>query len=160
MEKIFVTQSGYEALLKRKDELIAQLRASQFNKGRAAAGDSNSWHDNAEYDMYARSELMLAEEVAEIVGQIEKVSIVRPPEQNEIVAIGHFVILQEEGGGIKIYEVGGFGETNLQLSPKKLSYDAPIVREFFGKSVGHKSMVRMGDKMNELLLVQINFKER
>lgn len=158
MEKIFVTQSGYEALRKRKDELVAQLRASQFDKGRAAAGDSNSWHDNAEYDMHARSELMLAEQVAEIVGQIEKVSIVRPPEQNEMVAIGHVVILQEEGGGIKIYEVGGFGETDLQSSPKKLSYDAPILREFFGKSVGHKSMIKMGDKLNELLLLKINLK--
>jgi transcription elongation GreA/GreB family factor len=155
MEQVFVTQSGYEALLKRKDELVAQLRASQFDKGRAAAGDSNSWHDNAEYDMHARNEVMLAEQVAKIMSLIEKVSIVQSPTHTETVAVGHMVTLRTKDGELKVYEVGGFGETDLQLSPKKLSYDAPMLREFFGKPIGHSSTVKTGEKMNELLLVDI-----
>lgn len=156
MEKIFVTQLGYEALLKRKDELVTELRASQFNKGRAAAGDSNSWHDNAEYDVHARNELMLAKHVAEIISQLEKVSIVQPPTHNETVAVGHIVTLQTQEGEIKIYEVGGYGEADLLASPKKLSYDAPILREFFGKSVGYISTVKMGDRISELSLLEIS----
>jgi transcription elongation GreA/GreB family factor len=155
IERVYVTQSGYHSLLKRKDELVEQLRSSQFDKGKAAAGDSNSWHDNAEYDMHARNELMIAEQVAAMISQIEKVQIVELPSENKTVAVGHIVTLERSDGETKTYEVGGFEETDLRLSPKRLSYDAPILREFFGKPVGHRSLVQIGERVDELVLIDI-----
>ena len=155
MEKIFVTQSGYEALLKRKEELVAELRASQFDKGKAAAGDSNSWHDNAEYDVHARNEMMLAEQVSEIMRLIESVSVVGDPESHKIVAVGHIITLQLQNGEKKRYEVGGYGEADLSRRPPKLSYNAPILCQFLGKPTGHRVTVSIRGEDSEYLLSEI-----
>lgn len=141
MGKIFVTQSGYESLLKKKKDLESQLRSSQFDKGRAAAGDSNSWHDNAEFEMHARNEMILAKQVAEIICEIEESRVVGLPKNNSILAIGHVATLRSDNNVVNEYVVAGFGETDLTTIPKKVSYDSPMITQFLKKSVGFSASV-------------------
>lgn len=154
-KKIFVTQKGYELLLKKKEKLVSQLRVSQFDKGRAAAGDSNSWHDNAEFEIHAQNEMSLAEQVAGVMRQIEESVIVEAPQDNYVLNIGHVAVLRSQDGKISEYIIVGFGETNLSLTPKRLSYDSPMTNQFIGKSVGYSASIIIKGEPTEFTLEEI-----
>jgi len=155
-EKIFVTQLGYAALLNEKDALIIKLREVQFKKGKAAANDTNSWHDNAEFDVYAQEEKILGEQAAQIVDQLERALVIKPPTSTKLVEIGHIITIQPEEGQEKVYLVGGYRDTDLTQKPPKLSYDAPLIRPFLAASVGQKVVVNIRGIETEYTLVAIS----
>ncbi len=155
MDKIYVTEKGRLLLVGKRDELVAELRASQFDKGKAAAGDSNSWHDNAEFEMHATKEMMLAKQVSEIMQQLEHAILVESPVSDHTLSIGHVAVLHSEEGGLVEYVVAGFGETDLRATPKRLSYDSPMLREFFGKSIDAAAHVLVKGEPKKFTLKEI-----
>jgi len=155
MDRVKVTKTGYDLLTQKKDELIKMLRVAQRAKGLAAAGDTNSWHDNAEFDLHAHNEMMLNTEIAEHVKIIDAAEIVNMPEQNDTAEIGHVITLLFSDGIEKIYEIGGYGEGDLHVSPPRLSYIAPLISQFIGQSKGYSTTLLLNGKEHAMVLSNI-----
>ncbi len=155
MDRIKVTKTGYDVLIQKKDELINRLREAQTAKGLAAASDSNSWHDNSEFELHAHNEMMLNTEVAQLIKIIEAIQVVGMPEQNDTAEIGHVITLLFSDGIEKIYEVGGYGEGDLCCSPPRLSYTAPLISQFIGQQKGHSTIVLLNGKQHSVVLAHI-----
>ena len=155
MDRIKVTKAGYDLLIQKKDELIRRLRQAQTAKGLAAAGDSNSWHDNSEFELHAYNEMMLNSEVAELIKIIDTIQIVGIPAQNDTAEIGHVITLLFGDGIEKTYKVGGHGEGDLYGSPPRLSYTAPLISQFIGQQKGYSSIVLSGGKQHTVVLTNI-----
>jgi len=146
MKQIFVTKQGLGMLQARRDEYFERLRAVQGQKGEAAEVGGNVWHDNFAFEELVRQENMLSKQIQD-VGDMLKIATMVPdqPADTRALQIGHVVSLYfEEDDAIKEYQVGGFGESNLDAQPPLIEYSAPLLAPFFGHEVGHEATVQLG----------------
>lgn len=157
-DRIKVTSQGYEKLITRKKELFQKLKDVQGGKGYAAETGGNVWHDNFAFEELERQEVVLNKSIADISAQIRQAQIIQLPVSNESLQIGHIVKLELNDEEEKIFEIVGFGETNLEVSPPQIEYLAPIVNKFIGTEVGTTIVAKIGGKKQTITLVSISQK--
>ena len=154
-ESIKITKEGLKKLLAKKEKLFKELKKIQGKKGEAAEIGGNAWHDNFSFEELERQERMLNKRIADISDIINRAELVEPPLNNEFLQIGHIAILEFNDGSEKKFEIVGFGETDLEASPPKIEYLAPLVRNLLGAEIGTTVKANIGGKMKNITLVNI-----
>jgi transcription elongation GreA/GreB family factor len=84
---------------------------------------------------------------------------VENPTNDRFLQIGHIASLEFDDGEEREYEIAGFGESDLNATPQKIEYLAPIVRNFVGKEVDTTAKINIGGKVREITLIEISRKE-
>ena len=156
---IKVTKNGYNKLILRKKEFFEQLKKVQGAKGEAAEVGGNVWHDNFAFEELGRQEMMLNKKIADVSLQINCAEIVQYPANNQLLQIGHIAVFEFDDGEERKYEIAGFGESDLSISPPRVEYLAPVVKKFVGKEINTSAKVEIGGKIREITLIEILRKE-
>lgn len=132
MNKIQLTQEGYDRLQQELKDLVDQKRpyaVTRLQKARAM-GDLS---ENSEYSA-AKEELAFVEgRVREIETLIKNAEVVEIQRNGEIISLGDRVTVQNNGNREEFFIVGEFEADPMQ---KKLSNTSPIGRSLLGKKVG------------------------
>jgi transcription elongation GreA/GreB family factor len=99
---------------------------------------------------------MLAGEISSL-SQTLKTGILVPaqPTSIEVVSIGCIITLEDPEGTQIQYEVVGYGESDMNTTPKRLEYLAPIIYPFMDCELHEEFPIRMGKKTTTLTLVGI-----
>lgn len=159
MKKIFATRNGRQALEAKRQDLVDKLKAVQKQKGPAV--EEGTWHDNFSFEQLIREENMVSKQLRDIRDILDAVTIVPDtPVGTETLQIGHIVHLYIEDDDVtKVFVVGGFGESNLTVTPPIIDYTAPLLEPFYGQGKGHEALVQLGGVSKNVNLETIELKE-
>ncbi len=110
MASKYMTRYGIESLRRRIASLEQQYHESLGQAGAAAQNDSNSYHDNFEYEEGMRRADLLARQVSLLCETIKSAVVAECPVQAERVTIGHIVTIEIAGSGACQLLICGDGE--------------------------------------------------
>lgn len=159
MKKIFATRNGRQALEARRQDLVDKLKDIQRQKGPAV--EEGTWHDNFSFEQLIREENAVSKQLRDIRDILDAVTIVPDtPTGTETLQIGHVAHLYIEDDDVtKVIVVGGFGESNLTITPPVIDYTAPLLEPFYGHKKGHEAPVQLGGVSKTVILETIALKE-
>ena len=136
-EKFYVTQEGYNDLVKELDNLVHNVRAEvivELQEARAQ-GDLS---ENADYDAARDHQAQVEGRIRELEALIKKAEIISESEgadQVEKVGIGREVTFKDlSDGTVMTYSIVGTIEAN--PFEGKISNDSPVARRLMDKKVG------------------------
>ena len=141
MSSKFMTQYGIAAIRSRIASLEQQYHESLGHAGAAAQNDSNSYHDNFEYEEGMRRADLLARHVSMLRETIKSAVVAEYPTQTERVAIGHVVTLDIEGSGTCQLLICGEGEGG--LIEDGCSVASPLGQVLVGMRVGETRVANL-----------------
>ncbi len=151
---IYVTSKGLKSLLNKRDELYDKLRSIQSQKAEAADIGGDGWHDNFAFEDLTRQEMMVNKQISDLKNVLERAVVVSDISSSEVLTIGHIVTLRDvDTNREEIYQVGGYNESDLTVTPPLIAYNSPILINFFHQKVGHISVVQRAGQEMELELV-------
>lgn len=159
MKKIFATRKGRQALEERRQDLVDKLKDIQKQKGPAV--EEGTWHDNFSFEQLIREENAVSKQLRDIRDTLDAVVIVPDtPKGKDTLQIGHVAHLYIEDDNVtKVVVVGGFGESNLTITPPVIDYTAPLLEPFYGHGEGHEASVQLGGVSKNVILETIELKE-
>jgi transcription elongation factor GreB len=153
-----MTLQGYRALLKEHDQLskVERPKVVQGVANAAAEGDRS---ENAEY-IYGRKRLReIDKRLAYLSSLLGDVEIVDPASlQGAKVCFGASVVIEEEGGARKKWQIVGEGESDTARG--SISWRSPMARALLGKQVGDVVTVERPAGEIEVEVVELWFGER
>ncbi len=153
----YMTRYGIEEIQRRIAGLEQQYHESLGLAGAAAQNDSNSYHDNFEYEEGMRRADLLARHVSMLRETIKSAVVAEHPAQIEQVAIGHVVALEIEGSGTCQLLICGDGEGG--LIEDGCSVASPLGQAVVGMRVGEKRVAKLPGGARNVRLVSIRAAE-
>jgi len=125
-------------------------------------------HDG-DHEELDRQEFVLRQQIAQIDEIIRTSTIADQPTGTDRLRLGHIVTIQRYDvrdnriGKPERYLIGGYQETDINASPKVLSYDSPLLAQLMGRTVDpdrDPARVALGGKTIgvELLQIELNTK--
>ncbi|MBI3888601.1 hypothetical protein HY311_02310 [Candidatus Nomurabacteria bacterium] len=155
MARLYFTRSGADRITRQKQELFDKLKSKQGQKGEAAEIGGNQWHDNFSFEQLCREEQMLNAQIAEINAKMAEMMVVdEAPTDTTELRIGHIAVLDVDGEA-KVYQVGGFEDSEANVDPPVISYLAPLIRPFIGREQGHTTRLQIAGKTKQVTLDDI-----
>lgn len=152
----FLTTTGRDLLNQKIQATENKLVHVMSQKGDAYENGGNGWHDNFAYEQLIREEAMLAGQLASLKDILRNATIVPSvATTTDHVGVGCIIELEDDDGNSTEYEVAGYGETDLSVSPKKLEYLAPIIEPFMDGVIGDEHTVRIAGNKTALTLINI-----
>lgn len=143
----------YEALLKKRDDLVLKLQASGKDIGEANTQSSETWHDNAPLDVAQREFERLSkliEELEKVIRQAEVVHINNSA--SAVVSLGSEVTFVDQDGKEQAVKIGS--HTPKDGSPC-ISYKAPIADLLLGHREGDVVEGTLVNRKVELEILKI-----
>jgi len=89
----------FELLLQKIAELEAKLIDCGQALGESTEQSSETWHDNATYDVARMNFEITARELQKLIEVRNSAQIIQPPKSNKKIQIGHIVIIEEKETG-------------------------------------------------------------
>lgn len=152
MDKIPMTQEGYDALEKELKELKTVARPNVI-EAIAEARAHGDLSENAEYHAAREQQSFIEGRIKELEGVISAVQVINPASlSGDTVKFGARVQIVDEDTDIEVtYQIVGHYEANADKG--RLSVQAPISRALIGKAVGDSVEVKtpQGLKTYEIL---------
>ena len=135
MEKIFLTQKGYDELQERLDYLTGQGRQEMSEKIKLAR-EYGDLSENAEYDAAKNEQAFMEQEIKEIAEKLRNAEIIDESNlDSKTVSIGSIVKLQDMELDEKV-EIKIVGSSEADIMNNKLSHESPIGQSLIGKKKG------------------------
>jgi transcription elongation GreA/GreB family factor len=129
-----------------------KLRESGQDIGESCRQAAETYHDNAPYEEAVRSFEFHSIRLSSLVEIRQSAEIIRPPENNDKVRVGHRVrILDMVSDEIICFTVGSY----LVFSDDHVSYNSPLAKLLLGAKVGEIKSGRVGNRDRELLILEI-----
>jgi transcription elongation GreA/GreB family factor len=153
----YMTRYGIEEIRRRIASLEQQYHESLGHAGAAAQNDSNSYHDNFEYEEGMRRADLLARHVSMLREVIKSAVVAEYPSQTERVAIGHVVTIDIEGSGTCQLLICGEGEGG--LIEDGCSVASPLGQVVVGMSLGETRVANLPPGARIVRLVSIRAAE-
>lgn len=153
-DKKYMTPAGYEALVAELAELGQErTRVVQGVADAAAEGDRS---ENAEY-IYGKKRLRAIDKKMRFVRKtIEAAEVVDPSEdRGERVFFGATVVLENEDGEERTYQLVGEHETDMERG--RISYRSPVGRALMRRSLDDEVSVRTPGGTRLLTIVEIRY---
>lgn len=129
-----ILQEDYDLIQKRINELKQDLKnlATEFND--VLNQSSETWHDNAPYDMAKSQEAVYLSELERLQNVIKSSRIYLPDPKSPL---GHFHKLNFNGRDIAIFLAGDFTLRNGQIvkGHTVVTTDSPIAQQLFKDSL-------------------------
>ena len=135
MEKIFLTQKGYDELQERLDYLTGQGRQEMSEKIKLAR-EYGDLSENAEYDAAKNEQAFMEQEIKEIAEKLRNAEIIDESNMDsKTVSIGSIVKLQDMELDEKV-EIKIVGSSEADIMNNKISNESPIGQSLIGKKKG------------------------
>lgn len=135
MEKIFLTQKGYDELQERLDYLTGQGRQEMSEKIKLAR-EYGDLSENAEYDAAKNEQAFMEQEIKEIAEKLRNAEIIDESNlDSKTVSIGSIVKLQDMELDEKV-EIKLVGSSEADIMNNKISNESPIGQALIGKKKG------------------------
>lgn len=135
MEKIFLTQKGYDELQERLDYLTGQGRQEMSEKIKLAR-EYGDLSENAEYDAAKNEQAFMEQEIKEIAEKLRNAEIIDESNlDSKTVSIGSIVKLQDMELDEKV-EIKIVGSSEADIMDNKISNESPIGQALIGKKKG------------------------
>lgn len=135
MEKIFLTQKGYDELQERLDYLTGQGRQEMSEKIKLAR-EYGDLSENAEYDAAKNEQAFMEQEIKEIAEKLRNAEIIDESNlDSKTVSIGSIVKLQDMELDEKV-EIKIVGSSEANIMNNKISNESPIGQSLIGKKKG------------------------
>ena len=135
MEKIFLTQKGYDELQERLDYLTGQGRQEMSEKIKLAR-EYGDLSENAEYDAAKNEQAFMEQEIKEIAEKLRNAEIIDESNlDSKTVSIGRIVKLQDMELDEKV-EIKIVGSSEADIMNNKISNESPIGQSLIGKKKG------------------------
>ena len=135
MEKIFLTQKGYDELQERLDYLTRQGRQEISEKIKLAR-EYGDLSENAEYDAAKNEQAFMEQEIKEIAEKLRNAEIIDESNlDSKTVSIGSIIKLQDMELDEKV-EIKIVGSTEADIMNNKISNESPIGQSLIGKKKG------------------------
>ena len=135
MEKIFLTQKGYDELQERLDYLTGQGRQEMSEKIKLAR-EYGDLSENAEYDAAKNEQAFMEQEIKEITEKLRNAEIIDESNlDSKTVSIGSIVKLQDMELDEKV-EIKIVGSSEADIMNNKISNESPIGQSLIGKKKG------------------------
>ena len=152
----YITAAGYRALESEAKTLWARRR--EVVKHLAAAAAEGDRSENAEY-IYRKKELReIDRRVGYLQRRMPKLKVVDDvPAERTRVFFGAAVGLEAEDGARRVYRIVGSDETNPEQG--EISVDSPLARALLGRSIDDAVEVKMGDKLDRYVIVDIDYRD-
>ena len=132
MEKIFLTQKGYDELQERLDYLTGQGRQEMSEKIKLAR-EYGDLSENAEYDAAKNEQAFMEQEIKEIAEKLRNAEIIDESNlDSKTVSIGSIVKLQDMELDEKV-EIKIVGSSEADIMNNKISNESPIGQSLIGK---------------------------
>lgn len=135
MEKIFLTQKGYDELQERLDYLTGKGRQEMSEKIKLAR-EYGDLSENAEYDAAKNEQAFMEQEIKEIAEKLRNAEIIDESNlDSKTVSIGSIVKLQDMELDEKV-EIKIVGSSEADIMNNKISNESPIGQSLIGKKKG------------------------
>ena len=135
MEKIFLTQKGYDELQERLDYWTGQGRQEMSEKIKLAR-EYGDLSENAEYDAAKNEQAFMEQEIKEIAEKLRNAEIIDESNlDSKTVSIGSIVKLQDMELDEKV-EIKIVGSSEADIMNNKISNESPIGQSLIGKKKG------------------------
>jgi len=152
-----MTQFGIDAIRRRIASLEQQYHDALGRAGAAAQNDSNSYHDNFEYEEGMRRADLLARHVSMLQETIQSAVVAAFPGQTATVAIGHVVTADIEGFGRCQLLICGEGEG--ALIEDGCSAASPLGQTLVGMHVDETRIANLPGGTRSVRLISIRAAE-
>ena len=153
----YMTRYGIEAIRRRIASLEEQYHESLGRAGAAAQNDSNSYHDNFEYEEGMRRADLLARQVSLLCETLKSAVAADYPAQTERVAIGHVVAIDIAGAGTCQLLICGEGEGG--VFEDGCSVASPLGQVLVGMRVGETRVANLPRGAGDVHVVSIRAAE-
>ena len=135
MEKIFLTQKGYDELQERLDYLTGQGRQEMSEKIKLAR-EYGDLSENAEYDAAKNEQAFMEQEIKEIAEKLRNAEIIDESNlDSKTVSIGSIVKLQDMELDEKV-EIKIVGSSEADIMKNRIGDESPIGQSLIGKKKG------------------------
>ncbi len=109
--RAYMTGYGYELLAAKLEKIEAQRKEALHRAGKAAAEDSNAWHDNFDYEQGMRDHDLYASMLGNVLSLLQGAVPVAAPVDDESIRLGHLVRYFDSGRNEEREVIlGGHGE--------------------------------------------------
>ena len=154
MERVQMTQAGYDRMMEKLEDLKGRGRrevADDLEEARSH-GDLR---ENADYDAAKEKQGMLEAQIRHIEGQLGLASVVDVTQLSTDRVFFGLVIEFENIETEKISEYQIVSEIEADLKAKRISVTAPIIRPLIGHSVGDIVEVELSSGTIEIEVLSI-----
>jgi len=135
---IMITKIGKQKLEENLEKLRQELSKVGHKRGQAAAG--GDLKENSAYIFLTEKARFIYCQIEEIMTDLKKAVVQKPPDHTDFVCFGHQVsILYENDKTQKTLTL--VGKNDARLFPDWISYETPIGQALMGKKTGDRMMI-------------------
>jgi hypothetical protein len=154
-----ITKDGKQRLAAEIHELEEKLRKSRQDNGdRNARRCGETGNGMPARDEVTRQHDTIRYRLEDRTRFYEQATVAEEPFQRDTLEIGCIARLRRRSNGRWLYihvHVVGLGETECDSTPRKLSYDAPLIAPFYAQRQGYEEEVTIGKVTRTYRLVGI-----
>lgn len=153
MNKAYLLQDEYEALLKKKEELQNQMNEIGELIGEVTSQTSETYHDNAGYDEWVRLMKLLCARNTEINKILNVAHIFSPIAMvTDVIGIAS-VVTVELNGEMKDIVIGWY----LTL-PGRVAYHSALWKALMGRRCGESVEYEVGKQKNTAKILKLSYR--
>ena len=144
------------ALREKLDKLEEQKLGTAQDAAIHVGQSSESWHDNAGFEIAIREQMRLSKETSDIRNMFVKIHTVTPNPKPTKVEVGSKIVLKDlDTDEQKTFIISSYQVLN-KKDDSEISYTAPIIQPFMNKRKGTKKNILTpnGEKKYELISIQ------
>lgn len=131
--EFMLTREGAEELRQQLEELKGPRREEMARRLRFAI-QQGDLSENADYIAAKEDQAFLEGKIQELETILRYGRIIENEGDNEVVTIGHTVVVSEDGGGSETFQIVGVKEAD--PSQGKISHESPLGSALIGKRAG------------------------
>lgn len=150
----YLTKFGVAAIRSKIAELEGKREQALAGAGEAARNDTNSYHDNFEYEEGMRQQEMFSQQLRNFWNLLEGAVVAPEPANADRVSLGHYVVVQrQDDRNQEAYVLCGDGEG--ALFENGCSISSPMGRTLLGMAKGETKTLQLGSRGVEVRVVEI-----
>jgi len=154
MDKVLLTQEGHQRLVERLAEYKGRGRTEVADELEEARSHGDL-RENADYDAAKEKQGMLEANIRMIEDQLSRAEVIDVTRVSTATVSFGLVVKFENLDTERVMEYQIVGESEADLTQKKISVTAPIVKPLLGRAIGDVVEVELNGEVQELEVLAI-----
>ncbi len=146
-----MTGKGFKRIGNKISNTENDLSAAQKRAGDAASNDTNSWHDNADYESAVAETKLQDRRLSDLHNLLRDIEILEYPKIiSKKVEYGTRVIFLRDNKRFDL-NIVGYGDTEFDKDDRIL-YESPLAKALLGHKIGDKFKETVNEKLYEFVI--------
>lgn len=150
-EYFYFLESDFNLLVKQIEEVALEIKRIGSEIGDSVS-DSNTFHDNFEYEELGRQQKMWTNRLKSLKEFKENVKITEANTFTDSIGIGNKVTMEAASGEILIKKIGSY----ITFSNHSLSYNSPLAKLLIGKKIGDEIIITIENKTKSFRIKDVH----